>query len=170
MLGGASPLRGEQSVRGQKKSCLIQHGMASLQPKLLNTLSVLSQPRKGRFCDLGGFRVQASHADLSFLLWDLWAMWQLPGCARVSIGVQLCPPRALQGLCLPSPGMALPCTHCQAGDGRSIHSSPPLPILRLSTVTCCPTLSVHIIFFKELFPSIQLPEFTCRTFPSVCLE
>lgn len=135
--------------------------MASLQPKLLNTLSALSHPRKGRFCDLGGFGVKPPTLTSPFSCGICGLRGSSPGCARVSIGVHCAlHPRALRGLCLPSPGMASPCTHCQAG-GRRGGLFTRLPLF--------PYSAVHLVsasyFFKESFPSIQLPEFTCRTFP-----
>lgn len=131
--------------------------MASLQPKLLNTLSVLSQPKKGRFCDLGGFGVKPPTLTSPFFCGICGLCGSSPGCARVSIGVQCVRPRALQGLCLPSPGMALPCTHCQAGDGEVCSLFSPSSHTRLSTVTCCPTLSVHIIFLRNCFHLFSSP-------------
>ena len=101
--------------------------MASLQPKLLNTLSALSHPRKGRFCDLGGFGVKPPTLTSPFSCGICGLCGSSPGCARVSVGVHcVLRTRALQGLCLASPGMASPCTRCQAGGWRGLFTLLPL--------------------------------------------
>ena len=64
----------------------------------------------------------------------------------------------LQGWPRPAPAARL-------GVGGVCSLFSPSPHTRPSPETSCPTLSVHLIFFKELFPSIQLPAFMCRSFP-----